>query len=32
MNFPVSENVAGMKSSSTFKAMQAAAELREQGL
>ncbi|MGI8495180.1 MAG: pyridoxal phosphate-dependent aminotransferase [Pyrinomonadaceae bacterium] len=31
MNFPVSENVARMKSSSTFKAMQAAANLREQG-
>ena len=29
--FPVSENVARMKSSSTFKAMQAAANLREQG-
>ena len=32
MNFPVSENVARMKSSSTFKAMQAAANMREQGL
>ncbi len=31
MNFPVSENVARMKTSSTFKAMQAAANLREQG-
>lgn len=31
MNFPVSENVARMKSSSTFKAMQAAANLRERG-
>lgn len=31
-NFPVSENVARMKSSSTFKAMQAAANMREQGL
>ena len=31
MNFPVSENVERMKSSSTFKAMQAAANLREQG-
>ncbi|CAN5289512.1 pyridoxal phosphate-dependent aminotransferase [soil metagenome] len=31
MNFPVSENVARMKSSSTFKAMQAAINLREQG-
>ena len=31
MNFPVSENVARMQSSSTFKAMQAAANLREQG-
>ncbi|MEO6589054.1 MAG: pyridoxal phosphate-dependent aminotransferase [Pyrinomonadaceae bacterium] len=31
MSFPVSENVARMKSSSTFKAMQAAANLREQG-
>ncbi len=30
-NFPVSENVARMQSSSTFKAMQAAANLREQG-
>ena len=29
--FPVSENVARMKTSSTFKAMQAAANLREQG-
>ena len=29
--FPVSENVARMKTSSTFKAMQAAAHLREQG-
>ena len=29
--FPVSENVARMQSSSTFKAMQAAANLREQG-
>jgi aspartate aminotransferase len=29
--FPVSENVSRMKSSSTFKAMQAAANLREQG-
>lgn len=31
MNFPVSENVARMKTSSTFKAMQAAANLREKG-
>src|SRR5215213_6791606 len=31
MNFPVSENVSRMKTSSTFKAMQAAADLREQG-
>ena len=31
MDFPVSESVARMKSSSTFKAMQAAANLREQG-
>ena len=31
MSFPVSDNVAGMKTSSTFKAMQAAASLREQG-
>ncbi len=31
MSFPVSESVARMKSSSTFKAMQAAASLREQG-
>ena len=30
-NFPVSENVSRMQSSSTFKAMQAAANLREQG-
>ena len=30
-SFPVSENVARMKTSSTFKAMQAAAELREKG-
>lgn len=30
-NFPVSENVSRMKTSSTFKAMQAAADLREQG-
>ncbi len=30
-SFPVSENVARMKTSSTFKAMQAAANLREQG-
>ena len=30
-NFPVSENVSNMKTSSTFKAMQAAANLREQG-
>ena len=29
--FPVSENVARMKTSSTFRAMQAAADLREQG-
>lgn len=29
--FPVSENVSRMKTSSTFKAMQAAANLREQG-
>jgi aspartate aminotransferase len=29
--FPVSENVSKMKTSSTFKAMQAAANLREQG-
>jgi aspartate aminotransferase len=31
MSFPVSENVARMKTSSTFKAMQAAANLRDQG-
>ena len=31
MDFPVSDAVARMKSSSTFKAMQAAANLREQG-
>jgi aspartate aminotransferase len=31
MDFPVSESVARMKSSSTFKAMNAAANLREQG-
>ena len=31
MTFPVSENVSKMKTSSTFKAMQAAATLREQG-
>ncbi len=31
MNFPVSESVSRMKTSSTFKAMQAAANLREQG-
>ena len=31
MKFPVSESVARMKTSSTFKAMQAAANLREQG-
>lgn len=31
MDFPVSESVARMKSSSTFKAMNAAATLREQG-
>lgn len=31
-NFPVSENAARMKSSSTFKAMQSAANLREQGV
>jgi len=31
MNFPVSEKVSRMKTSSTFKAMQAAANLREQG-
>jgi len=31
MNFSVSKDVARMKSSSTFKAMQAAANLREQG-
>lgn len=31
MKFPVSENVARMKTSSTFKAMQAAANLREKG-
>ncbi len=31
MNFPVSDNVSRMKSSSTFKAMQAAASLREKG-
>jgi aspartate aminotransferase len=31
-NFPVSESVARMQSSSTFKAMQAAANLRERGL
>lgn len=31
MDFQVSENVARMKSSSTFKAMQAAMNLREQG-
>ena len=30
-SFPVSENVAKMQTSSTFKAMQAAAALREQG-
>ena len=30
-SFPVSENVSKMKTSSTFKAMQAAANLREQG-
>lgn len=30
-SFPVSESVSRMKSSSTFKAMQAAAELRERG-
>ena len=30
-SFPVSENVAEMKTSSTFKAMQAAADLREKG-
>ena len=30
-SFPVSENVLKMKTSSTFKAMQAAASLREQG-
>src|ERR1043165_7763445 len=30
-SFPVSENVSRMKTSSTFKAMQAAANLREQG-
>lgn len=30
-NFPVSDSVSRMKSSSTFKAMQAAAALREQG-
>lgn len=31
MTFPVSENTARMQTSSTFKAMQAAANLREQG-
>ncbi|MEP7039322.1 MAG: aminotransferase class I/II-fold pyridoxal phosphate-dependent enzyme, partial [Acidobacteriota bacterium] len=31
ISFPVSENVAEMKTSSTFKAMQAAADLREKG-
>lgn len=31
MTFPTSENVSRMKTSSTFKAMQAAANLREQG-
>ncbi len=31
MTFPTSENVARMQTSSTFKAMQAAATLREQG-
>lgn len=31
MTFPTSENVSKMKTSSTFKAMQAAANLREQG-
>ncbi len=31
MRFPVSENVARMKTSSTFKAMQSAANLREKG-
>ncbi|MGI8884967.1 MAG: pyridoxal phosphate-dependent aminotransferase [Pyrinomonadaceae bacterium] len=30
-SFPVSENVARMKTSSTFKAMQAAADLRDKG-
>jgi aspartate aminotransferase len=30
-NFPVSANVSKMQTSSTFKAMQAAANLREQG-
>ena len=30
-SFPVSENVAQMQTSSTLKAMQAAANLREQG-
>src|SRR5574338_1247029 len=30
-SFPVSENVSKMKTSSTFKAMQTAANLREQG-